>query len=483
MKIFQAFVLMLAVGMAGHAQPADSLWSRLYGGTGNDICNAVKLTTDGGYILAGRTLYSATDLDAWLVKTDSNGNIGWTRMTGGVLSEEAYDVVQRSDGGYALAGATESYGGGSFDFFFARITAGGAPQNFNYWGGSAGDYCLSLQQTSDGGYVLGGYTNSYGAGSSDFWLIKTDSTGSNHWSHTYGGSQSDVCLEVLQMSDGGYALAGHTWSFGSGQCDLWLVRTNSSGQSLWSRTYGGSGVETCGAMAETSDGGYVLAGNTRYDMYSTANVYLVKTDAYGTTQWSRTYGGPSTEHCKSIVQTPDGGYVLGGYTFSFGSGYIDMWLLRVSSTGDSLWSRTFGGSNWEECNSVQQTTDGGFVLGGFTQSFGATGQDMWLVRTGPDPALSAPTWQIVPLILALYPNYPNPFNATTTLSFDLPGAAQVNLRIYDILGREAATLVSDARPAGHHSVVWNATTFPSGPYFARLESDAFTQTRKLLLVK
>ncbi|MCX6600255.1 MAG: hypothetical protein NT025_01675, partial [bacterium] len=208
------------------------------------------------------------------------------------------------------------------------------------YGGDGDEWCHSVQQTVDGEYILAGWTSSFGAGSEDFWLVKTDANGDSLWSRTYGGNDLERCYSVQQTRDGGYILAGLTESFGGGGDDFWLVKTDGNGDSLWSRTFGASNNDACFSVQQTADGGYILGGCTVTlggDGYSA----LVKTDSSGNSQWSRIYGGSGWN---SVQQTADGGYVLGGSVVSFGQLYEDFALVKTDSSGGSLWSRTFGGS-------------------------------------------------------------------------------------------------------------------------------------------
>jgi len=366
------------------AQPPSSLWSRTFGGSDYDICDCVQQTSDGGYILGGLTRsFGAGFNDSWLVKINADGDSLWSRTFGGSDSEESKSVVQTSDGGYVLGGHTRSYGAGQADFWLVRADANGDSLWSRTFGGSNLDYCCSVQQTTDGGYILGGYTDSFGAGAGDFWLVKTDSLGDSLWSRTFGGSQGDVCRSVQQTTDGGYILGGWTASYGAGNDDFWLVKTDSLGDSLWSRTFGGSNLDYCRSVQQTTDGGYILGGYTESYGAGQSDFWLVRADENGDSLWSRTFGGSNNDYGWSVQQTTDGGYILAGETYSFGAGGYDFWLVKTDAGGTGTteeWSRTFGGSNHDYCRWVQQTTDGGYILGGLTLSFGAGAGDFWLVR-------------------------------------------------------------------------------------------------------
>ncbi len=249
------------------------------------------------------------------------------------------------------------------------------------FGGTNTDYSYSVQETSDGGYVIAGSTDSYGAGDLDVWLVKTDSAGTKLWDKTFGGANYDSGQSVQETSDGGYVIAGYTDSYGAGDLDVWLVKTDSAGTKLWDKTFGGTNVDYGYSVQETSDGGYVIAGSTYSYGAGGADVWLVKTDSAGTKLWDKTFGGTDLDYGQSVQETSDGGYVIAGYTYSYGAGGADVWLVKTDSAGTKLWDKTFGGANYDSGQSVQETSDGGYVIAGDTRSYGAGSYDVWLIKT------------------------------------------------------------------------------------------------------
>ncbi|MCP3685681.1 MAG: T9SS type A sorting domain-containing protein [bacterium] len=372
-----------------HAAPGDTLWTRTYGGALEDIGYPMQQTSDGGYIIAGYTKsFGAGDLDFYAVKTDSVGDTLWTRTYGGSLNDHARSVQQTDDGGYILAGYTTSFGAGSGDCYLIKTDAIGSIEWDKTYGGIGDDCAFSAQQTSDGGYILAGYTTSFGAGGWDFYAVKTDSVGDTLWTRTYGGSSDDWAWSVQQtIPDGGYIITGQVLSYGAGGWDFYAVKTDSVGDTLWTRTYGGTGDDHPKSVLQTIDGGYTFAGLTNSFGAGSCDFYLVNTNSLGDTLWTRTYGGILEDIAFCVQQTSDGGYVLAGYAYSFGAGGRDFYLVKTNTLGDTLWTRTYGGSLDDTAVSVQQTTDGAFVLGGHTLSFGAGGTDFYLMKVAGDPCL------------------------------------------------------------------------------------------------
>lgn len=231
----------------------------------------------------------------------------------------------------------------------SSVAQSGDEQWNRTFGGSGWDVGFSVAQTSDGGYIVAGYTRSYDAGADDAWLIKTDSEGNEQWNRVFGGLLLDVGRCVRQTSDGGYIVIGKTWSYGAGCYDVWLIKTDSEGNKQWNRTFGGSEWDVGNCVAQTSDGGYIIAGRTTSYGAGAGDAWLIKTDSEGDEQWNKTFGGLGYYDVSySVDQTSDGGYIVTGWTRSYGAGRDSVWLIKVgvnpadSTTGDK-WYKTFNG--------------------------------------------------------------------------------------------------------------------------------------------
>lgn len=462
-----------------YGQLPGTLWTRNFGGPGYDWGSSVQQTSDEGYIVAGSTSSHGTgSLDVWLIKTDPNGDTLWTRTYGGTEPDYANSVQQTSDGGYILTGSTESYGMGRNDVWLLRVDANGDTLWTKTFGKSERDWGNSVRQTSDGGYIITGSIDYSYLGSGDLWLIKTDTLGNTLWTKIYGGTNPQDGQSVQQTTDGGYIIGGNTATLDTNgfDYDIWVLKTDSKGDTIWTKTFEVTRRDRCSAVEQTADGGYVIAGTTdSYDV-GRADVFLIKTDSNGDIFWTKTFGGEYFDWGNSVQQTSDGGYIIAGQTYSYGAGSIDVWLIRTNGKGELLWTKTFGGSDADYGESVRQTSDGGYIIIGETESSDGD-VDIWLIKTAPEtPEGAIPGFR-------LQQNYPNPFNSMTAIRYSIYSKNFVSLKVYDLLGKQVATLVNEQNPGGDYRVEFHPLNLSSGVYFYQLKVGDYRQIRKMILLK
>ena len=308
---------------------------------------------------------------------------GWNKTYGGIDYDEARALVQTIDGGYALAGETSSLGAGGYDFWLVKTDGSGDIQWNQTYGGISDDYIGVLMALAyDGGYALAGTTNSFGAGGYDCWLVKTDANGVMQWNRTYGGTNDESMWGMIQTNDGGYAMVGGTNSFGAGGYDCWFVKTDSDGNMQWNKTYGSPAYdEMAYAVVQTCDGAYALLGSN-HTGYERNDVLLFRLDSNGNVGWNRTYNRSyQNDFGVALVQNCDGGYTIAGLASSSWAEEYDAWLFRVDAKGNILWSKTYGGPATDQLVSICLTDDGGYAIAATTDSFSAGSRDFWLVKT------------------------------------------------------------------------------------------------------
>jgi arginine repressor len=359
------------------------VWTKTIGGSSNDFAYSIIQSSDGGYVVAGSTgSFGAGSYDIYVVKLNSYGSAQWTKTIGGSLSDEARSIIQSSDGGFVVAGNTRSFGAGVSDIYVVKLDNGGNVLWTKTIGGSSNDGARSIIQSSDGGFVVAGWTNSFGAGGYDMYIVKIDGSGNVAWTKTIGGSGNDYAYSIIQDLDGNYVVVGWGNSFGAGNNDIYVVKLDSSGNVVWTKTIGGSGDDGANSIIQSSDGAYVIAGHTN-SFSSSYDFYVVKIDSSGNVLWTKTIGGNLYDQAHSIIQSSDGGYIVVGITQSFGAGGYDVYVAKIDSSGNVLWTKTIGGGSADVAMSITRSSDGGFAIAGYTQSFGAGLYDIYVMKTGP----------------------------------------------------------------------------------------------------
>ena len=298
---------------------------------------------DRGYIIAGTTWSSdKTHSDIYLVKTDTDGNEIWSRTYGGSRRDEGSSVCQTKDRGYIIAGRTDSFGEGKDDVYLIKTDDHGNMIWSRTFGGSRMDQGYSVRQTTDAGYIIAGRTDSFGKGKTDVYLIKTDNNGNMIWSRTFGGNSRDQGNSVRQTVDGGYIVAGSTWSYSGKNSDVYLIKTDAHGREIWHKTFGGKFGDYGRSVLQTTDAGYIVAGNTwPLGRLGSSKVYLLKADRKGNKEWTRTIGAGGSEYGFSVCRTNDGGYMVAGKTVKIDKGDGDVYLIKTHADGTEAWSKTF----------------------------------------------------------------------------------------------------------------------------------------------
>jgi hypothetical protein len=420
--------------------------------------------------------------NAWLIKTNDLGDTLWTKTYGGSDDDGANSVQQTTDGGYILTGWTESFGMGDYDVWLVRTNNSGDLLWTKTIGGISSDGGQEVQQTTDGGFILTGHTNSFGAGDSDVWLIKTNPSGDTLWTKTFGGIASDVGSSIQQTLDGGYIITGTKESI-FGNKDVYLIKTNDSGEFLWAKTFGGAQFDEGLSVIQTIDGGYIISANTFSFGSAYSAIWLIKTDSIGDSIWTKIiWENNGLNSSYSVQQTQDDGYIIVGFT-EISIYNWDILLVRTDSSGNILWTKTFESNGMDTGFSIELNTDGCYAIAGAKESSGAGGNDVWIIKTTSDVSNVKLNYNQFVSDFSLQQNYPNPFNSATAIQYSILQRSNVRLKVFDILGKEVTTLVNEEKDQGVYTVNFDANNLASGLYLYSIQAGSFVDTKKMILLK
>lgn len=607
----------------------NSTWSQAYGTSSYELFTHAIELSDGGIFYSGFTHTWSTVTDGWALRVDADGDTVWSNVYSSIHEDRIYGAILDSDNNFVITGFTEERGAGNSDWWLIKIDSLGNTITQRTYSGPAGEWNREVIEVP-GGYLMAGFTYSFGYAGCSGWILKTNMNGDSLWSNTFGGStgpHGDGFNDIIPTSDGAYVAIGHLESSGAGGTDFWLQKISADGDSLWSRSYGGIEDEVCHHVLEMPDHGFLMVGRTESYGAGQNDLWLIRTDHLGNVRWTKTIGGSGDDVGRTIIIDETGSILIGGSTSSNGAGSDDFWLVKLEpepptighvtlvSPGPPDWTYNLNWNSgaitsftfkdfcpgttgsvigdaatvgWTATNYADSVvfsspvplTSGsieGFVLshpwcsdqiswivGDSTgsvdgplpvelMSFEATpignairisfstasesdndyfeiwrsesdagtfertatlpsqgntasghnyhyidenvtaGKTYWYYLTDVDingsrtehremmVSASVPI-STIPTEYSLTA-YPNPFNPNTTLEFTLPEAGDVNLNVYDIVGRAVAELTSGPQNAGVHTIEFDASSLPSGIYMARLETAEISVTRKLLLVK
>jgi hypothetical protein len=362
------------------AQSPDTLWTKTYGGVESDVGKSISQTKDGGYIITGFTeSFGSGQSDVWLIKTDSLGNSEWTKTFGTTENDGGNSVIQTQDSGYLIGGYTA--GGYEGNGWLIKTNRYGDTLWTRTFTAFPGCRLFSVKETIDSFYIATGYISGVGAGFEDVYLIKTNSKGELIWTKTFGSSNTDFgnCVEIIE--DGGYIITGTTSS--SINSKLWLIRTNESGDTLWTKKYGGNESARGNCVQRTSDNGFIIVGNTTIGFRD--DLWLLRTDENGDTLWTRTFNFLGNESLKglSVSQTEDGGYIIVGEAYSYVYGHNYFMVVKTDKDGNKIWYKNFPDDSFSASGySVQQTLDDDYVVVGskFLYYNEPPKNDLWLIK-------------------------------------------------------------------------------------------------------
>jgi Secretion system C-terminal sorting domain len=497
MKKYFLILLLAFLSASSFAQAPAIEWQKSFGGSATDYAKVIRQTFDGGYIVAGLSNSFDGDVtgnhgsyDFWIVKVSASGILQWQKSLGGLNYEVANSIQQTFDSGYIIAGSSNSNDGdvtgnhGSYDYWVVKLSVTGSIQWQKSFGGTGNDVANSVQQTADSGYIVAGYTNSNDGdvtgyhGNQDCWIVKLSNTGSLQWQRSLGGTSPDAAYSIQQTSDGGFIVAGFSASndgdvsVNHGNQDFWVVKLSTLGGIQWQKSLGGTGFDVAAFIQQTLEGGYIVAGySNSNDGDVTGNhggydYWVIKLSATGIVQWQKSLGGSGFEEAYTFLQTSDSAYVIAGYSSSsdgdvtLNQGQDDYWLVKLSPAGNMVWQKSMGGSGTDMAYSIEQATDGSYIISGASYSTDGDctgnhgGCDYWIVKlksqVSVNPVNNNSSISIIP----------NP----TTGNISIKGAGLVNVKVCNTLGQ----LIKEGFQTDHISLA----DFPAGMYFVRLFNEA-----------
>ncbi len=505
-------------------------WQYSYGGSAFDEGYSIQQTTDSGFILLNFSGSNDGDVlgnhgyeDLWLLKLNSTGNMVWQNSYGGSYHEYAGAALQTFNGGYVICGSSNSNDGdvsgnhGGEDFWVVKLTSTGVIDWQKSLGGSQNDMASSICQTTDSGYVIAGWSKSIDGNvtghhgsinKDDYWIVKLDKNGTLQWQKSLGGSLDDQANSIVATNDGGFIVAGESFSNdgdiidhngSSNIADYWIAKLSSSGSIEWTKSFGGSSEDYANDILQTEDGGFIVAGRSlSSDSDIIGHIYgwdiwVVKIANSGSFQWQRCLGGTSGDFAHSICQTKDGGYVITGPSSSHdvdlttNLGNSDYWVVKIDSSGTNIiWQKNLGGSEEEVSNSIIQTIDGGYIIIGRSSSndIDVTGnhglEDSWIVKLSNAVDVTEINLSISDIQLS-----PNPISNLSMLSFYLAKTENVSINIFDIEGRLIQNFFNDNLPEGNHQFKVNNLNqkfLSSGIYLIRIQESNSVQCVKMVVI-
>jgi hypothetical protein len=385
MKKITLLFTSLLMYLFSYTQAPQLQWSKTYGGAEDEYAFEILVCNDG-YLIAGHTKsygQGNDQYDVYLVRIDTDGNVIWTKTYGGSQDEMVSSCRQTHDGGYILAGVTQSWGLGGSDGYILKVDSDGDSLWSKYYGGETWDQFYCGIPTVQQGYAFSGYSSVYLKGD-QVYMVETDAEGDTNWTYRIGGDHQDYGMDVLQKEDMSYITVGHTWSEGD-ESQVFLVKTDKDGNWTWTKAFGGPMEEYARWIDVTDEPGYIIVGSTQSYGHGSSDFWLVNTNNEGTPMDNYTFGGSESETANGASRDIDGGILMAGDTWSFGVEAPDVFLVKATEEGDSIWAITWGNQDWQYAYNIKPTLDGGYIVIGRNYSVTTGDNDILVLKYGPQP--------------------------------------------------------------------------------------------------
>jgi hypothetical protein len=484
-------LIIFSIGLLKNAE-SQSKWFKTYGGPAStDVSYAISTYGRNGYLLAGYTTiepYHDSRL-GYIIQVDSLGDSLWSRKYETEWGNYITSVQRTKDNNYIFAGSiflykTRPTGTQYFDsdIYILKTNTNGDTLWTRYFGGASDDVAGHVICLEDG-YLISGSTTSYGPGlgNENIWLIRTDQNGDSLWTRIFGTTKIDWPTRLIQTSDGGFIITGYS------QPNLVIIKTDSSGNEQWQKKYNGNGYYSVGGdIIELDNDGYIIVGQTQ-TLSGYTDLWFLKADSEGDTLWSVTHGGSNHDYGGIIVPTVDNNYLILGNTRSFSTGDWDMWLLKLDSIGDTVWTKTYGSNDNEKAEDIVKASDDGFIITGTITDDNQVDKDIFILRVNSEGD-TVYTTNIdrqgnIKRSKNYVRNYPNPFNSSTVIKFNLPKKEYVSIVLFDNLGKKVKTILSQILYPGAHQVKLTSDNLSSGIYYYIINARSFKEVKKVILIK
>ncbi len=462
-------------------KPGDVLWTKYYGGDAYDEADAVVNAHDSGYIFVGFT--QSYGLGRWgnafIGKTTPSGDSLFTFHFGGSGMDVLTDVIQTSDGNYLTVGLSDS----ETDFeqaYIVKFNDQGDTLWTKTYGGAGKEIAYQVLETDDNGFIISALTSSTGAGAEDIWIIRINSSGDTLWTQTYGTAGNDAAYAICKTSDGAFAVTGvMDWS------SLMVMKINTTGESLWTKTFGGADFEEGTAIIEASNNDLMVLGHTSSSGAGELDVYLLRLNSSGDMIFQKTYGSSAYEEGRDIMQLNTDEFILAGNTTQNSTaGFMDYYIISVNAAGDTNWTKIIGGEGPERAYDLLNNGDGNFLVAGSNSASGGL-EDAALTFMAGDVQTAIDELPAELNSFMLHEAYPNPFNPSTNIRYTIPEASVVSIKVYNILGNLVAEPLNRYMNAGTHTYTLNSSEYnlASGVYFYTLTAGNYVSTKKMILMK
>ncbi len=464
-------LLLISVNVRGQI-----MFENHYGGSNTDGGSCVIQTNDNGYMVVGHTeSFGAGGRDVYLIRTDEYGTELWARTYGGPANDQAGCLIEIANNEYIITGITSSVGAGASDIYVVKLLSNGDTVWTRSYGWASDETGSTIIRLSDENFIVTGSTSSFGSGL-EVLVIEMNNNGDTVWSKRYGKMNGNVGCKTIQTTDNRLLICGSTFNIGFNNTrNVYAIKTTPIGDTIWTKTYGGSDDDQAFSACLSSDNCYIISGSTKSFGEGGYDMFLMKLDTAGNELWFKTYGGVEDDWGGMVQPTDDNGYIITGYTESYGAGGWDVYLIKTNELGDTLWTRTFGGLGDEHGSCVKQTSDNGYIISSYSNSYSSS-YDVLLIKTNSQGIVGFQKIFGSPDYIEIYPN---PNNGSFSVELFKTHRNKLTLSVYDINGRLCYKHNGLFDQTSIERI--ELTNLPDGFYIVNIQGDSFSVNKKIII--